>query len=216
MILQPLATWILRSWASTGPVRLLDFGCGDLLLADLLPSDCTVDGFDSDERARAAARHRIPESRGRIFEHVGDIPPGTYDGVILASVLQYVRTKSQLLEVLIAAARSLHPRGQGIIATDVVIGRSRSPRDVGDLVGALVPQIGLVGAATALHATILRSPSRAAGCPLAEFEDAAVLAGLSTTELPANLSPLRTRSSYLLRREPVDDDGTTAARGRAD
>jgi hypothetical protein len=198
-VLAPLVDWIRKNWLDGRPVRLLDYGCGDLLLARLLPSGCTVDGFDSSPAAREAARSASAGNRsaGHVHDDPGEIPEGAYDGVVLSSVLQYLSDAGAVGELIGDVSRWLRDDGAlGAVATDVVVpGSSRLP-DLLDLSVHLLRSHGPLRAASVLTRSARRSPRRLLSLDHAELLEMSLAAGLETQQLEENLSPLGSRSSY--------------------
>lgn len=199
--LEPLATWITQHWHRPGRVpRLLDFGCGDLLLADLLGMECVVDGFDINPAAVLAARRARRPKVGTVMERRSDIPFGAYDGVVLSSMVQYLDGPEALGELLAAVASWLAPdRPLGVVMTDVVTPGGSRGRDAFDLAVDLTRHLGVAGAARQVVRTARRSPGRLLRLDDAEVAGAAEGAGLVARRLPMNLSPFTRRASYELR-----------------
>jgi SAM-dependent methyltransferase len=202
-VLAPLAHWISEHWVDDGPLRLLDVGCGDLLLARLLPGSCRLDGYDTSGEARAAARRTLADlgrDRGTVHDVRDQVPTGSFDGVILSSMLQYLPDRAAVGDLLGDVARWLRPDGFGVIATDVVDRGAGRLADGRDLLAFLVAQQGPVrGAVTAVRAA-RRSPRGLLALDDQDMAVQAARAGLTTRRLAANLSPLRHRASYLLTR----------------
>lgn len=198
-VLAPLAGWIGREWG-TGPARLLDIGCGDLLLARLLPG-CRVDGFDISGQAREAARRTSAsvERPGEVFERRGRIPEGAYDGVVMSSMLQYLPDHAAVHELVRDVARWLVPRGaRGAVVTDVVTPDGTRVADALDMGRFLVRTVGPVRAPRLVLRSARRSPGRLLVVPERVVTEAATGAGLQARRCTQNLSPLAHRASYVL------------------
>jgi hypothetical protein len=198
-VLAPLVAWIRQNWLDGRSVRLLDYGCGDLLLARLLPPGCTVDGFDTSPVAREAARRASAGHPwvGQVHDDPGEIPDGAYDGVVLSSVLQYL-PDTDSVEVLLGdvAGWLRDDEALGAVATDVVVPGSSRLGDLRDLTVHLVRGHGPLRAASVLTRSAYRSPGGLLALDDSELRQRARTAGLVTRQLPNNLSPLRSRVSY--------------------
>lgn len=210
--LDPLVGWLTSEWLGAGPVRLLDLGCGDMLISRLLPAGNEIDGYDPSEPARNAAR--VAGARagasGCVFDHPTEIPVGVYDGVIISSVLQYLPDEQALTEMLRDAARWLRPMGSlGVVATDVPLPGGRRWSDAGDLSVELSRRLGPFAAMRELVRAARRSPGDLRSFAVAEVENCAALAGMGAVRLDRNLSPFRSRASYLFRSR-IDDGRSNA------
>jgi SAM-dependent methyltransferase len=201
--LAPLVEWIDSRWLGDGDIRILDLGCGDMLLARLLGSGHVVDGYDPAEPARAAARSggRRAAMTGSVFDDSAEIPLGAYDAVVISSVLQYVPGDRALTEMLSEVAGWLRPdRSLGAIATDVPLPGGSRLSDASDMTRALVPHLGLRGAMRTLLAAARRSPGDLHSFGESDVAACAGRAGLEAERLARNLSPFRSRASYHFRR----------------
>lgn len=201
--LAPLVEWIDSCWLGRERVRILDLGCGDMLLARLLPPGHVVDGYDTAEPARAAARSagRRCATSGSVFDDSTEIPPGAYDAVVISSVLQYLPGDRALAEMLGGVSRWLRPgESLGAVATDVPLPRGSRLSDASDLCRTLVPHLGLVGAMRAVVGAANRSPGDLRSFAESDVVACAGRAGLQAERLERNLSPFRSRASYHFRR----------------
>lgn len=203
-VLAPLAAWIERTWcaperrARPAP-RLLDIGCGDLLLATLLPS-CRIDGVDTAPSARAAARRTTTELPlpGVVHDDAADVPDGIYDAVVMSSVVQYLADHDEVADMVAAAARWLRPDGLGVVMTDVPVpGAGRLP-DAVDLCRLAVGAVGPWRAPALVVRSARRSPGDLLAVPDRVVAAAAMANGLGWHRLSANLSPLRSRATHHL------------------
>lgn len=205
VVWSPLAGWISDHWDSGGEQRrLLDYGCGDLLSARLLPPTMTIDGYDPAPGARVEARQTLAEigSAGQVFEHRADVPERVYDGVILGSVLQYLDREADLDGVLEFLAVRLRRPSLGVIATDVVVGGSSRRRDGIDLVRALRSTLGWPATISTLARTAHQWPHPLTAWTEARIGTAATAAGFRATRLATNLSPLSQRATFVFDAAP--------------
>lgn len=202
-MLAPLAEWIEREWCAPSeaeriPLRLLDVGCGDLLIARLL-SSCRVDGYDISPDARIAARDmaRSQVHTGTVFDRFASIPSAAYDGVILSSILQYVKV-SDRATMFGEVARCLAPGARGVVLTDVPVRGGSRLSDAVDLFGYLESQLGVVNGLRAVVRSAVRSPRKVFPASAGELGSSARAVDLELHQLAVNLSPLRHRRSYVL------------------
>ncbi len=203
-LLVPLRDWLVGRFDGCGtaarPVRLLDFGCGDLLLARMLPPGFVVDGYDLAPEARIAAEATAaPLPGSEVFGALDDIPEAAYDGVVAASVLQYLPSTDALGELLHRASGWLRPGPRAcVVATDVVTGRRALAADVRDLSAELVGEAGLVVGLRALVRSARRSPRSLLSVEPGHLPQISAALGLDAVELAENLSPLRRRTTWVL------------------
>jgi SAM-dependent methyltransferase len=203
--LRPLASWLETSWLAEPGRRLLDVGCGDMLLSRLLPPGTHVDGYDQAEAARQAARRAMVDGSGDtdtvIYDRLEDVPTGGYDGIVMSSVLQYLPTGAAVTALLERFADLLRPtRSLGVVATDVPSdGRNRMV-DLWDLLRFSTGSAGIWRGGTITVRTVLRSPGDLLVLRGAEAVACAEAAGFSLRVLEGNLSPLRRRRSFVFER----------------
>lgn len=136
------------------PRRVLEIGCGTgLLLLRLAPRSESYTGIDFSAAAlasvrRALAAHPLPQvtlQQGRADE-VAALATGTYDVVIINSVLQYFPNAEYLVRVLEDAVRLVTPGGSIFLgdvrdrrlleafATSVALHQAESDATVGDVI----------------------------------------------------------------------------------
>lgn len=102
----------LTSWQK--PIRILDLGCGNGWLSNLLAgAGPIVIGFDQNHHEMKQAR-RVFQSNPKLSFLEGDIfsapfHVGSFDMIVLASVLQYFQDACKLLSVLL---NYLKPQGE--------------------------------------------------------------------------------------------------------
>ena len=210
-----LAGWVAAEWGD-GARRLLDFGCGDMLLARLLPSGFTVDGYDVSDEARRAARASLLAAdnyRSRVYDRTEDVPDGAYDGIVAHSVVQYLPSTEAFGDLLVQLRGWLRPDPLGVLVTDAVPAEWSRAQDAWDLTRALVCGVGLRATASALAGSALRSPSRLLRLDEAEVRHQAALAGMSVRRLDRNLSPISRRATFVFEtgREGFRASGSTHA-----
>ena len=197
--LAPLVEWIRAHWRDGRSPRVLDYGCGDLLLAAMLGPDFVVDGFDIDPAARRAAARRVAGGQGAsVLDDRDMIPPGAYDGVVLSSVVQYLGGPVELEELLGRLSGALAPAARGVLVTDVVVTGAGRVHDAVDLFREVTSAFGPVAAVRQVLGSARRSPGRLWAPEPAELVAACRSAGLVCHRLPANLSSFRRRATYLL------------------
>jgi SAM-dependent methyltransferase len=197
--LEPLVEWLTRRWLGPEPVRILDLGCGDMLLARLVPPGHVVDGYDPSPAARDAARAagRRWDMSGAVFDDPDDVPLGVYDGVVISSVLQYLSDEDALTAMLQDVGRWLRPAGAlGTVATDVPVPGERRLSDARDLAVGLTRRLGPLGATRELVRATRRSPGGLRSFAEADVETCALRAGMTAERLVTNLSPFRARATY--------------------
>lgn len=201
--LEPLRAWLVERWGDHDGLRVLDFGCGDLQLATLLPPSWSVDGFDTAAAARACARAVVAQtgrSNLRVFDDTAEIPDARYDLIVLSGVVGYVESEEALQALIATLARQLSTDGlRRIVMTEVVTPPRRRLRDAADLFRAQVHELGPLRAPFLLARQVAKSPGRLLAVEPADLERWSDAAGLTAVRLPENLSWLRTRSSWELR-----------------
>jgi SAM-dependent methyltransferase len=206
--LEPLVDWITARWLTGAPTRILDLGCGDMLLSRLLPGGHVVDGFDPSEAARDAARAAGERSGtpGRVFDERREVPEGAYDGVVISSVVQYLPDEFALEEMLVEVRSWLRPdAGAEVVATDVPLPGGGRLRDARDLLAYLARRLGPIGALGALARATRRSPGHLQAFSEAQVLERADRAGLRAATLDRNLSPFSARASYAFGRTSSAD-----------
>jgi SAM-dependent methyltransferase len=203
--LEPLVGWITTRWLGGAPLRLLDLGCGDMLLSRLLPGGHVVDGFDPSEAARDAARAASARAGtpARVFDDRRDVPEGAYDGVVISSVVQYLPDAAALEEMLVEVAAWLRPVADAeAVATDVPLPGGGRLRDARDLLADVSRSLGPADAVGALVRATRRSPGHLRAFSESQVLDCAGHARLGVDRLHRNLSPFSARATYVFRRGP--------------
>ena len=191
-----------------GPgARVLDFGCGDALHADLVAAvaaEVILSDAAPSVRAAMAARFAAnPRIRVLAPEDVENLPDGGLDLIIVNSVVQYL-TVAELDRLLALWKRLLAPGGALIVA-DVI------PPDVGALsdVAALLRFAAkngfLLGALAGLARTAvspyrkLRNTLGIAQYTEAQFTAKLAAAGFTAERLPRNLEHNPARMTFRAR-----------------
>ncbi|MDQ2980404.1 MAG: amino acid adenylation domain-containing protein [Acidobacteriota bacterium] len=116
--LTPIAEEVL-SW---GPRRVLEIGCGTGLLLDRLAPACVrYTGTDLSPEALGSLRRRLENSKAapdqvellcRMADDFDGIEPGSFDTVIVNSVVEYLPSVESLLRVLDGAIRTVGKGGR--------------------------------------------------------------------------------------------------------
>lgn len=200
---EPLATWIAAR-APDRPVRLLDLGCADLLSRTWVPATWVVDGWDTSPTARRAARRAIEDRglAGAVPDDPTELPPAAYDGIVVASIVQYLGDRREVAELMASTARWLKPDAAlGAILTDVIIDRVQRVTDLLDAGRHAVQAVGTIRGAEAMVRNAVRSSGARLALGEADIAELAGSAGLRSEVLPANLSPLSSRRTYVLQRD---------------
>ena len=81
--------------------RVLDIGCGAGRLGEAIKrrQQANVSGIEFDARAAAAARQRLDQVWAGDVEQLDlQIPPGSFDAIVCADVLEHLREPAQLLK----------------------------------------------------------------------------------------------------------------------
>lgn len=203
VVLAPLVDWIASNWAGDEPIRLLDFGCGDSLVASLLGRRAFVDGFDISPIAGRAARVALSadvDSESRVFEHIDDIPAASYHGIVVSSVFQYFASIDEVASFMRRADQWLLPAAAGVVVTDVVTPGVGRAADAYDLVSFLVAQGGFREGLQLTFRTARRSRGRVLTLGANDLAVQGRRAGFRVRCLEQNLSPFRRRQSYVFER----------------
>ena len=201
--LEPLVEWIRAEWDSGGRTRLLDYGCGDLLLASMLGPGFAVDGYDPSDAARRAARRRAARGDGiAVHDRPEQIPTSSYDGVVLSSVVQYLEGPDELRQLLQRLAPVLVPGAHGVLATDLPVPGGRRVVDGWDVWRDLSAGFGPVPATREVLRSARRSPGRLWTPDPQDIDAACRAAGFDAVRLAENLSTFTQRATLLLRPVP--------------
>lgn len=200
----------LRAFLRSPDAHVLDYGCGEALLAGELAEACRrLDLLDGAERVRGRLAERFcgnPRIHVLAPEDLeSDIGDGSLDLVILNSVLQYLGP-AERDEALARLARKLAPGGELVVA-DVI------PPGVGPAQDALAllrfaAANGFLLAAVSGLAKALFSRYRTvrSALGLARYDQSEMLAildraGLTAARQPHNLGHNDARMAFLARRK---------------
>ncbi|RAI36423.1 class I SAM-dependent methyltransferase [Rhodoplanes serenus] len=192
-----------------GPdARVLDFGCGEALHADLVAAAARTlvlsDAAPSVRRNLAARFAAVPNIAVASPEELRGEPDGSFDLVVANSVVQYLSRAD--LDALLAQWRRLMSPSGALIVADVI------PPDVGavsDLVALLryaaangfLIAAGIGVARTAFSSyRKLRAELGIAKYTEAEFRGILAAAGFTAERLPANIEHNPARISFRARR----------------
>ncbi|MBF0307409.1 MAG: methyltransferase domain-containing protein [Alphaproteobacteria bacterium] len=178
-----------------GSFTLLDWGCGDALIArDLAARGGRVLLWDVAERRRAALAERHRNDSGIVVldeAKLAALETGGCDVALLASVLQYVPRDS--LPTLLGHLRQLVRPGGVLVLTDIVPRGGSVTRDVGALLGFAAANGFLMGAVAGLVRTLTsdyRRLRRDIGLATWDRDELGALLtrhGWRMTALPANI-----------------------------
>ncbi len=121
---QPLATEEMREWVDAtveriqqlGPRRVLEIGCGTGLLLFRLAPGCTqYTATDLSAVAIQSLRRHVSHPGVMLQQRAADdfteLEPGSYDAVILNSVVQYFPSVDYLVKVMEGVVRLVRPGG---------------------------------------------------------------------------------------------------------
>lgn len=204
VLMQPLVAHATATLAGIDAPRVLDVGCGDLLLARLVPERWRIDGWDPNPNAAAAATRTADDlgDRVRVVE-LDDVDRSSIHLAVLNSVTQYLSGTDELAGLFSRIAPLLVDERDGttpgsVVVTDVVDPPRRRWREGLDLLWYLSRHAGPHRALVATLRTADRSPGDLRAFPASDVVGAAATAGLEATRLPTNLTALRTRASYVL------------------
>lgn len=196
--LEPLERWLTENRGDEARTRLLDYGCGDGLLAAMLDDEWVIEGYDPSEPARRAARSR--RSMAVVHDTLVTVPEGSFDVMILSSVTQYFAGADELGRVIDAAKGWLVPSGL-VVITDVVTVDSSRVRDARDIISGTTRRIGSRAAGVHLLRAALRRSGPLLQLDLVDIDALAAGAGLTCEVLPQNLSQFSSRRSVVLRNQ---------------
>lgn len=175
------------------PFTLLDFGCGDALMApELAAKGGTVVLYDAAPKKRDTLRARYGAHSGiQVLDDLAAQPEQSCDLVIMISVAQYI-DRDVLAGVLAPIKRALKPGGRLIIA-DIIPPGGSLLRDVAAFLGFAAGNGFLVAALAGLARTLFSDYSRLRkqlGLSTYAVEDMVALlgtAGWRVEKLPRNV-----------------------------
>ncbi|MDX2202692.1 MAG: methyltransferase domain-containing protein [Hyphomicrobiaceae bacterium] len=140
-----------------GEARVLDFGCGEALSADVVAGACrSLVLCDAAETVRAKVRERtrhLANTRTVTPEAVEAMPDGAFDVIVANSVIQYL-APSELQRWLETWRRVLAPTGQ-LVLGDIVPRRVGPLKDAAALIRFAMEHGFLLAAAGGLVRTAL-------------------------------------------------------------
>jgi SAM-dependent methyltransferase len=183
--------------------RILDYGCGyfDLGMA-LAPRVGRIDGYDPHPPTLALAKSRasvLPNVS--LHETLNAIPQGTYDLIVVNSVLQYLPSDEAILELFRQFKTWLREGGpQKVLLCDLIPQDYSAPRDALRSLQVAV-QNRLLGP---MFVHLWKSARKGKQLQLYKLapertEELAREAGFHCERLPGNLTPSRQRYTCLLR-----------------
>lgn len=201
-----LGDWLAEHRPDAPTGRLLDFGCGDLLIARQLDGIWLVDGYDESADARESARATAATLRdpGRIYDQLEEVPRHAYDAVVVNSLFQYIAEPAvpRLFQEAAFALRT--DASVGIIITDVVADGSSRAADLRDLLHHLGQLIGPWATIPAAFQGIRSGyPSKRQRHRDDALAEVAQRCGLELERLPHNLSVFSRRVTFRLRWAPA-------------
>jgi len=98
------------------PDQMLDFGCGDTRLLDLVPKEITVDAYDKNPEMLEIAKVKNGTRIRTFMEDWRDIPRGVYDVGLLSMVLMTISDPIEHQQILRSLKDSLRDEGKALIA----------------------------------------------------------------------------------------------------
>ncbi|HEY0836125.1 MAG TPA: methyltransferase domain-containing protein [Azospirillum sp.] len=187
--------------------RVLDFGCGDALIAEAVAERAsTVHLFDAAPAVQQRIRERFaghPRIRVLDADALAALPDGSVDLILVISVVQYLARKD-LAALMSQWRRLLAPGGQVLVA-DVVEPHTPMYRDVGSQLSLawkhgflLAALFGLAKLAFSDYRRI-RHQSGFSTYTVADMLGMLTEAGFTASHLPRNVGPTPHRNSFLAR-----------------
>jgi 2-polyprenyl-3-methyl-5-hydroxy-6-metoxy-1,4-benzoquinol methylase len=181
-------------------LALLDYGCGHFDLGQWLsPHFEVVDGFDPHAPSIDEAAQKVKGKSNRLYKSKVDIPTGTYDLIILHSVMQYFSGEAEIKDFLSLAHTLLKGPAGLIVITDII------PTDYSPLsailhsaVFALKKKIFWTWLNHIWRASTKPSNLKLLQIDFDNLESIASSAGFTATKLGKNLSPATHRYSVVL------------------
>ncbi len=188
-------------------LRILDFGCGEALSADHIAARV---GHLTLNDGSASVRRHLQTRFGELAnvtiaapEALVDTPDGSYDLIIVNSVLQYV-DKTAAGPLIGTLRRTMRPDGRMLVA-DILPPHLSALTDARELLtfaardGFLMAAVaGLVRAAMSDYAKI-RAQIGLTRYSAAEFQELAASVGLSSTAMPRNIGHNPHRLAFILK-----------------
>lgn len=98
------------------PSRLLDYGCGDTRIINLIEKSVAVDVHDINAEMLELARIRNGARIGNYYQTRHQIPKSHYDAVLLSMVLVCIASQEEYFEILKTVAKSKTEKGRAYIA----------------------------------------------------------------------------------------------------
>jgi SAM-dependent methyltransferase len=98
------------------PTCMLDYGCGDTRILDLIDKTVAVDVHDINAEMLEFAKRNNGERIGNYYQNRDHLPAGCYDAVLLSMVLVCIGSEKEYLEVLQCVRRSKKEKGRVYIA----------------------------------------------------------------------------------------------------
>lgn len=97
-------------------VKILDYGCGDGSLIQLLKSSCEISLFDISNVVLARAKNNLKKYKPTIYYDRATIPEAYFDFVVFSLVVMTIPTKKDIKEALTKIQSSINQKGVAIIA----------------------------------------------------------------------------------------------------